>query len=231
VGSYGPGGGFALLASNGSFPALIMEPESVTHQTSQPQVFGSALNAGAANEYNELIVTSGKNGNDDAAIQLFAEPADATAPAKAVIEFGGTIGLIVTKTGPQYPSPPVYHADCTTNLSVSGSAADCVGANVTVTVHGNNSTAIVTGVFDMQTAATSGASVSGVLNWAGTIQSENALIQTGSAVANRATTTQTWVITGLSAGSYNAKLGGLGTSGGTIRGTHTGITVVVWEGL
>lgn len=230
--AYGPGTATSIWNDNGLYAGLVFHQTGSASLTVSPQAFAVTANTGAANEFTQATLTSGKeSGKDDAAIQLFSQSADATIASKAVIEFGGTIGLIVTKTGPQYPSPPVYHADCTANLSVSASAADCVGANVTVTVHGNNSTAVVTGVFDMQTAATSGASVSGVLNWAGAIQTEDALIQTASAVANRATTTQTWVITGLTAGSYVAKLGGFGTTGGTIRGTHTGITVVVWEGL
>ena len=99
VGSYGPSGGYALLASNGSFPALVMNPESVTHLTVQPQIYGSAANAGAVNEYNTLILSSGKNGHDDAALQLFAESADATVAAVAVIEFGGQAVVFVTRNG------------------------------------------------------------------------------------------------------------------------------------
>jgi hypothetical protein len=230
--AYGPGTATSIWNDSSSYAGLIFHQTSSTSLTVAPQAFAVTTNTGAVNEYTQAEFTSGnESGHDDATLQLFSQPADASAPAKALIEFGGTVGLKVTKTGPQYPTPPVYHADCTTNLSITGSAADCLGANVTIAVHGNNSTVVVNGVFDAQTNASSGAYVIGVLNWAGTIQSENAVIQTGGASSMRATIAQTWTLTGVPAGSYNAKLGGYGTSGGTIRATHTTITVTVVEGM
>lgn len=130
----------------------------------------------------------------------------------------------------KYSNIPVYHADCSSPLSVTASEADVTGATVSVVVRGNSSTVVVSGIFDMQTNASAAASVSGFLNWNGGDSTENALIQTGTATSMRATTAQTWVITGVTAGTYTAKLRASGTTGGTVRATHTGITAMVWEG-
>jgi hypothetical protein len=130
----------------------------------------------------------------------------------------------------KYGTIPVYHAAATGNLSVTGTEADVPGASVSVVVRGNSSTVVVIGVFDEQTNASSSASVSGFLNWNGSDRSEQAVTQTGDAAAVRGTVAQCWVITGVTAGTYTAKLRGSGTTGGTIRGTHTTITAMVWEG-
>lgn len=121
---------------------------------------------------------------------------------------------------------PVQHADCSTNLSVTATNADVVGANVNVTVNGTSSTVVVTAVVDAQTNASAGANVVCTLDFNGTTEAESANI-VGNGI--RATIAQTWVITGLAAGTYNAKLQATGTAGGTIRSTHTGITTVVYE--
>jgi len=152
------------------------------------------------------------------------------APAAGTDQFGnaypaGIRGTFFNDT------PPVFYAAATSNLSVGASEADVPGATISVTVKGSNSTVLVTGVFDAQTNASSSASISGVLSWAGSDQTSVAVIQTGTATAMRATITQVWRITGVTAGTYTAKLRASGTSGGTVRGTHTTITAVVYEGV
>lgn len=92
----GPNGSFINLADNGTVAALIFNPQSVTHQTDNPQIISAAVNAGAVNELDSLIMGSGKNGGSDAALQLFAESADSTIAATAVIEFGGSVSCFIS---------------------------------------------------------------------------------------------------------------------------------------
>lgn len=225
---HGSGGSAVALFTGSGTPAIAVIPAGIAHATVTPELFGFALSPGAAAEVMVAALTSGKeSGNDDAALQLFSQSADATVPARAVLEFGGTVGLTVTRSGPQYPVPPVYHAACTADLQVSAANADIAGANVNVPVHGNTTTAVVTAQVDAQTAAAAGADIVATLDWNGTTQAADAVL---TANGVRATISQTWVITGLRAGSYNAKLQATGTSGGTIRAAHTSITVQVWEG-
>lgn len=213
-------------------PVLDMSAPNRTYATADAELYTETVNAGAVNEYVITVLTSGKeSGNDDAAIQLFSESADATLPAKIVLEFGGTVAYEVTKTGPKYSTPPVYHAACSSNLSVTATNADVTGANINVVVAGSTSTVVITGVFDMQPDAAAAANIVGTLDWAGATQSAQAVMVSGAAVTNRATVSQTWVITGVTAGTYNAKLQATGTAGGTIRATHTSITAQVWEGI
>lgn len=129
-------------------------------------------------------------------------------------------------------TPPVYHADATSNLASFTATADVPGANVSVVVKGTNSTVVVIGVFDAATNASTSAVITGFLNWNGSNRSEDAVLQTGSAVTIRGTVAQTWVITGVTAGTYVAKLQASSSiSGGTVRSPHTNITAMVFEGV
>lgn len=87
---YGPSGAKIILEDNGTEAALLLIPASVTSSTVAPQIITGAINPGGAAEIAELAITSGKeSGNDDAALQLVSQSADATAAALAIIEFGG----------------------------------------------------------------------------------------------------------------------------------------------
>jgi hypothetical protein len=116
VGLYGSNGSYIALQDNGGQPTIFFQPASVTHQTTAPQIFGFADNAGLVNEFDILVISSGKNGGDDAGIQLYSEPADGSAPAKVIFEFGGTIFAIVTKAGFQL-------SNTGTPISASGSVS------------------------------------------------------------------------------------------------------------
>jgi hypothetical protein len=113
--SYGPNGSYININTDGTEIAILFNPPSVTHQTAGPEVFAFAQNAGLVNESNLFVITSGKNGGDDAALQLFAEAANASAQARAVFEFGGTIFCTINKTGLILPGGA-------TPAAISGSA-------------------------------------------------------------------------------------------------------------
>jgi uncharacterized phage protein gp47/JayE len=104
-----------LLVSDGD-AILALTAGGRTHATLNGQIFGTVTNAGDVNEYAGLIMTSGKEGGDDAAIQLFSESADSTVPAKIVFEFGGAVFSQITKTGIVLPGGG-------TPAAVSGSAS------------------------------------------------------------------------------------------------------------
>lgn len=126
---YGPGGTLQLI-NNSSAPAVIWTPAGVTHLTVQPQVWSQAENAGLVNEFMYMLLTTGKeSGNDDAALQLFSESADGTIPARAILEFGGLIGLTVTKTQIT-PGVPIVADSWHVPSSLSNSWVNQGGGNV-----------------------------------------------------------------------------------------------------
>lgn len=86
-------------------PVISMVPANATHSTSSPDLSTQTQNPGAANENFLALLTSGKNGADDAALQLFSECADASVPAFAVLEFGGSTAMTVTKAYAQFNVP------------------------------------------------------------------------------------------------------------------------------
>lgn len=97
---YGASGGAAGLAVSGSQPGLLLVPPGVIHSTLPADVFAFSGNAGAASEFQYMVLTSGKeNGNADAALQLYSAPADASAEAHIIVEFGGTIAGTFTPEG------------------------------------------------------------------------------------------------------------------------------------
>lgn len=103
---YGTGNSAMGMHDNGGQPQLRMAPANVTHNTSVTEIFTSSLNAGAANEQTFMSAISGKEGGlDDAGLQLFSEAADGSVPALAVIEFGGQIGMTVTKANTAFNTP------------------------------------------------------------------------------------------------------------------------------
>jgi hypothetical protein len=114
---YGNSGSYIGMGVAGTQPGIVMLPPSQTHMTLQPLIFSAVTNAGLANEYAALIMSSGKeSGNADAAIQLFSESADGTIAANTVFEFGGVVFMTVTQTGLLIPAQ-------STPTAVIGSAA------------------------------------------------------------------------------------------------------------
>lgn len=103
---YGASGSAAGLETVTGGATLVLIPPGTTSTTAMPAVFALSANPGAANEAQDLILTSGKsNSQADAALQLFSETADATTAARAVIEFGGTVALTVSPSGVVAGSP------------------------------------------------------------------------------------------------------------------------------
>lgn len=92
------------MAVVGSVPIIDLVAPGKTHSTINGEIFPFTQNAGLVNEVAAVTVTSGKEGGDDAAIQLFSESADGTIPATAFIEFGGLIMAEITKAGTQLAS-------------------------------------------------------------------------------------------------------------------------------
>ena len=96
--SYGSSGSAAGLATSGTDAVLFLVPGGATQSTALPLIFSAAVNPGLVNEIEDLIMTSGNAGHDDAALQLFSAAADNTVAARAVVEFGGSVAMQVTKT-------------------------------------------------------------------------------------------------------------------------------------
>lgn len=97
--AYGSAGASAGLGASGIDAALLLVPGGSTHVTSVPQVIAAGTNAGAVNEAEWLVLESGKaGGHDDATIQLISQNANATAAARMVFEFGGSIAVQINKT-------------------------------------------------------------------------------------------------------------------------------------
>ena len=98
---YGSSGSYVNISTvNGfkGFPAVTIEPPSMTHMTDLPQVASDNVNPGLVTEQAKLVMSSGKeNHNDDAAIQLFSASNDNTVGAAVVMEFGGTFLVTVNR--------------------------------------------------------------------------------------------------------------------------------------
>jgi hypothetical protein len=124
-----------------------------------------------------------------------------------------------------------YDAQASADLFSFTTETDIPGCSITtVKVTGSNATVIIDGVFDMQMNGTAGNLV-GFCNWNGVDQAKQAVF-VASAAGNRASTGQAWRITGVTAGTYTAKLrASCSVSNGSngIRGTHTSIVVQVIE--
>lgn len=92
----GNSGSQIAILLNGGVPAIVFLPPSVVHNTSNPDMFSFADFAGAVNEVMVMTMSSGKeNGLADTGLQLFSESADASVPARMVVEFGGAIEMTV----------------------------------------------------------------------------------------------------------------------------------------
>lgn len=116
-----------------------------------------------------------------------------------------------------------YSSVCSANYT-STTAGDLDGTSISVVVTKANSTITATGVFDMQSGTATGA-CAGIFNWNGTDQAGRAGV--GGPVGTRSTAQQTWIVTGVSPGTYTAKLRGSVNTGGTIRSTNTTLSINV----
>lgn len=114
-----------------------------------------------------------------------------------------------------------YSATCSANYT-STTAGDLAGTSISVVVTKANSTITATGVFDMQSGTATGA-CAGIFNWNGADQAGRAGV--GGPVGTRSTAQQTWIVTGVSPGTYTAKLRGSVNTGGTIRSTNTTLSI------
>jgi hypothetical protein len=113
---YGPNSAAMNMLLSGASPLLALQPGSLTHLTTAGALSNQSINAGAANEQQLVVLTSGKEGHDDGALQLFSASADNTVGASAVIEFGGGVFATFTKTG-------VVLSGGSTPAAVAGSAS------------------------------------------------------------------------------------------------------------
>lgn len=124
-----------------------------------------------------------------------------------------------------------YDATATSDLFSFTTEADIPGCSITtIKVTGSNATVIIDGTFDMQMNGSAGNCI-GFCNWNGVDQTRQAIFITPTAGA-RATTSQVWRVTGVTAGTYTAKLrASCSVSSGSngIRGTHTSMVVQVIE--
>lgn len=122
-----------------------------------------------------------------------------------------------------------YSADSTSNLASFTAETDVPGATINVVVTGSNATVIVHGQFDMMIGTTAGTTMVGLLSWNGVDRTEQVVMITPT-VGARNCLARTWRITGVTAGTYVAKLRATCTASAAnnlVEATHTGLTVEV----
>jgi hypothetical protein len=107
---------------------------SLAHSTAQPAVVAFADNVGDSNEYQWMVASSGKEGGDDAAIQLHSESYDGTIEAQALVEFGGTVTAAFTPqnttltTGGGFSGQPVLSQISVASYSTSSTTPGSITA-------------------------------------------------------------------------------------------------------
>lgn len=122
-----------------------------------------------------------------------------------------------------------YSADASGNLASFTAEADVPGATVSVVVTGSNATVVVNAQFDMGLGTTVGDTMVGFLSWNAANRAEQAVF-VAPAVVSRVCLGRTWRITGVTAGTYVAKLRASCTVSATnneVFATHTGLVVTV----
>lgn len=132
---------------------------------------------------------------------------------------GKTLGMVRT-----------YSANSTSNLSSFTTEADVPGATVSVVVTGSNATVVVHGQFDFLCLNPSvNITMIGFLNWNGSDRSEEAVFE--ASVTTRVCCARTWRITGVTAGTYTAKLRAscspTASANNVVEFPHTGLVVEV----
>jgi hypothetical protein len=212
---YGPGASYAGLQENGTSAAVVLAPPGTTQTTLNPQAFAFASNTGDADEFQWLVLTSGKeSGNADAALQLNSESADGTVQANATVEFGGTTVARFNPAGIYTEQAFIATGIATTPAEVSGSAV--------VFATGNGSLNVVDGT-DGEPYATQRRSI--VTPSAQTINSTSFQTWASSTVGPR-----TYRIHGQAYVTPNQSAGGMAFQWGAPSGTTGLITFVVLEG-
>jgi len=123
-----------------------------------------------------------------------------------------------------------YGADASSNLASFTTEADVPGATVSVVVTGSNATVVVYGQFDFSSQAPStNITFIGFLNWNGSDRSQQAVFEAG-AVTARSCCARSWRITGVTAGTYVAKLRAscsVNSANNVVNVSHTGLTAIV----
>lgn len=123
-----------------------------------------------------------------------------------------------------------YSALCTSNLASWTVETDVPGLSTNVVILGNNATVEVSLVVDAA-SGTSACAINAWLNWAGSDITTTVLTFQG-LTGDRNTTSQQWLLTGLTAGTYVAKIRAACTASGsanTIRNGHTNMIITVVE--
>jgi hypothetical protein len=124
----------------------------------------------------------------------------------------------------------VYNVGATSDMSSFTTEVDITGCSVSVVLPGSSNTILAFANVDMS-IATSGASFSCFFNWnGGSDQTNQCLFVNPSAtVTNRFNGMQTWVLTGIAAGTYTAKMRASCTAsnaGNKITAANTTLTVI-----
>jgi hypothetical protein len=122
-----------------------------------------------------------------------------------------------------------YSQNSTSNLISFTAEVDVPGATINVVVSGSNATVIVHGQFDMQLGTTVGDTMVGFLSWNAVDRPEQAVF-IAPAVQARVCLGRTWRITGVTAGTYVAKLRAsctVSAANNLVSATHTGLVVEV----
>ena len=121
-----------------------------------------------------------------------------------------------------------YSARASADLTLTTSQVAITGATVNVVVTGSNATAIVTVNWDCQTTTTSTTTIVGQLVWNGTAETPQGIFISTGTSGSRATIGQSYVITGITAGTYTADLTAAAPGGsGETRQTHTGFSLIL----
>jgi hypothetical protein len=117
-----------------------------------------------------------------------------------------------------------YSARSSGNLTNPGTGIAVPGASVNVVVTGSNATVQITTSFDI--SASAAGTAAGILHWNGMAQA--AMVNfSASAAGQRSTNSETYTITGVTAGTYPAALFASSSGAATIEGTHTGMNILV----
>lgn len=122
-----------------------------------------------------------------------------------------------------------YQARATGNLTSWTTETDIPGATVQVVITGTNATVQIAAFMDVENGTTASLLVTGMLNWNGTDQASD-IIFNGTTLSTRVTVGQVWTITGVTAGTYTAKLRATCATAGAaneIRSGGTGMNVLV----
>lgn len=126
-----------------------------------------------------------------------------------------------------------YSADSTSNLASFTTEADVPGATVNVVVTGSNATVTIDAQFDFLVQSPAAATTMvGYLNWNGSDRTQQCVYENTSGTG-RACVSRTWTITGVTAGTYVAKLRAscnINSANNSVQFPHTGINVQVTEG-